>query len=110
MRFADGGELEVDAVIWATGYRSEYSWIRLPIFDDDGRLRHRRGVTDMPGLYFLGLTWQYTRGSALIGWVKDDAKFIAERIAAYQESKARPSVRPPVGVDTSAQVSTDERS
>jgi putative flavoprotein involved in K+ transport len=110
VRFADGGELEVDAVIWATGYRSEYSWIRLPIFDDDGRLRHRRGVTDMPGLYFLGLTWQYTRGSALIGWVKDDAKFIAERIAAYQESKARPSVRPPVGVDTSAQVSTDERS
>jgi len=110
VRFADGGELEVDAVIWATGYRSEYSWIRLPIFDDDGRLRHRRGVTDMPGLYFLGLTWQYTRGSALIGWVKDDAKFIAERIAAYQESKARPSVCPPVGVDTSAQVSTDERS
>jgi putative flavoprotein involved in K+ transport len=110
VRFEDGGELEVDAVIWATGYRPEYSWIRLPIFDDDGRLRHRRGVTDMPGLYFLGLTWQYTRGSALIGWVKDDAKFIAERIAAYQESKARPSVRPPVGVDTSAQVSTDERS
>jgi putative flavoprotein involved in K+ transport len=39
-------------------------------------------VTDVPGLCFLGLTWQHTRGSALIGWVKDDAEFIAERIAA----------------------------
>jgi len=110
VRFRDGSELEVDAVIWATGYRLEYSWIRLPVVDDDGRLRHRRGVTDLPGLYFLGLTWQYTRGSALIGWVKDDAEFIAERIAAHQESKARPSVRPQVGVGTSAQVSSDERS
>jgi putative flavoprotein involved in K+ transport len=87
--FEDGSEVEVDAVIWATGYRPEYSWIDLPIFDSDGRLRHRRGVTDVPGLYFLGLTWQYTRGSALIGWVKDDAQFIAERIAALPEAKAQ---------------------
>ena len=89
VRFEDGGELEVDTVIWATGYRPDYSWIKLPIFDEDGRLRHRRGVTDVPGLYFLGLTWQHTRGSALIGWVKDDAEYIAERIADDQESKAR---------------------
>ena len=79
------------------GYRADYSWIKLPIFDEDGRLRHRRGVTDVPGLYFLGLTWQHTRGSALIGWVKDDAEFIAERIAEYQESKARPAAETPVG-------------
>ena len=89
VRFEDGSEVEVDAVIWATGYRPDYSWIDLPILDSNGRLRHRRGVTDVPGLYFLGLTWQYTRGSALIGWVKDDAQFIAERIAALQEAKAR---------------------
>jgi putative flavoprotein involved in K+ transport len=104
VRFEDGSELEVDAVIWATGYRPDYSWIKLPIFDEDGRLRHRRGVTDVPGLYFLGLTWQYTRGSALIGWVKDDAEFVAERIVEYQESKARRSVRTPVGARS------DERS
>ena len=47
-RFADGSELEVDAVIWATGYRADYSWIKLPIFDEEGRLRHRRGVTMSP--------------------------------------------------------------
>jgi putative flavoprotein involved in K+ transport len=82
VRIADGSELEVDAVIWATGYRPDYSWIDLPVFDPDGRVRHRRGVTDVPGLYFLGLTWQHTRGSALLGWVKDDAEFIAEQIEA----------------------------
>jgi putative flavoprotein involved in K+ transport len=80
--FADGSELDVDAVVWATGFRSEYGWIDLPVFDDDGRVLHRRGVTDYPGLYFLGLSWQHTRGSALLGWVKDDAEFIAGRIAA----------------------------
>jgi putative flavoprotein involved in K+ transport len=85
--FEDGSELEADAVIWATGYRPDYSWIKLPIFDADGRLRHRRGVTDVPGLYFLGLTWQHTRGSALIGFVKDDAEFLAHRIDDLARSK-----------------------
>jgi putative flavoprotein involved in K+ transport len=89
VRFEDGDELEVEAVIWATGYRPDYGWIDLPVLDSNGRLRHRRGVTDVPGLCFLGLTWQHTRGSALIGWVKDDAQFIADRIAALQEAKAR---------------------
>jgi putative flavoprotein involved in K+ transport len=85
VRFADGSELEVDAVIWATGYRPDHSWIKLPVTDPSGRVRHRRGVTDVPGLYFLGLTWQYTRGSALLGWIKDDAEFIAEQIDAFAE-------------------------
>jgi putative flavoprotein involved in K+ transport len=67
VKFDDGSELEVDAVIWATGYRPDYSWIELPVFHEEGRLCHRRGVTDVPGLYFLGLTWQHTRGSALLG-------------------------------------------
>jgi putative flavoprotein involved in K+ transport len=90
VRFADGSsEPEVDAVIWATGYRPDYSWIDLPVCDQDGRLRHRRGVTDVPGLYFLGLTWQHTRGSALLGWVKDDAQFIAQQIAERENAPAR---------------------
>jgi putative flavoprotein involved in K+ transport len=106
VRFEDGSELEVDAVIWASGYRPDHSWIRLPVFDD-GRLRHRRGVADVPGLYFLGLTWQYTRGSALIGWVRDDAEFIAEQIAAYQASKA-PAAQEKVGAGAPAQARPDE--
>jgi FtsP/CotA-like multicopper oxidase with cupredoxin domain/cation diffusion facilitator CzcD-associated flavoprotein CzcO len=81
VRFEDGSELDVDGVIWATGYRADYSWIKLPVFGEDGRLLHQRGVTNVPGLLFLGLTWQHTRGSALIGFVKDDAEFISKKIA-----------------------------
>jgi putative flavoprotein involved in K+ transport len=92
VRFEDGSELEVDAVMWATGYRPDYAWIDLPLFDPDGRVRHRRGVTDVPGLYFLGLTWQHTRGSALIGWVKDDAAYIAEEIKTSYDRRNKPAV------------------
>jgi putative flavoprotein involved in K+ transport len=108
--FEDGTELEVDAVIWATGYRPDYSWIDIPVFDEHGGLRHRRGVTEIPGLYFLGLTWQWTRGSALIGWVKDDAEFIAEQIAAFAEPKTAEAGRTRVGAAASTRAGTDERS
>jgi putative flavoprotein involved in K+ transport len=86
--FADGSELAVDGVMWATGFRLDHRFLKLPIFDDRGRVRHRRGVTEVPGLYFLGLLWQHTRGSALLGWVKDDAQFIAQRIDAFAGSRA----------------------
>jgi putative flavoprotein involved in K+ transport len=109
-RFEDGSELEADAVIWATGYHPDYSWIKLPILDADGRLRHRRGVTDVSGLYFLGLTWQHTRGSALIGWVKDDAEFIAEKIAEYRASKAAPFGAARVAGAATAHAQPTERS
>ena len=85
--FSDGEQLPVDAVVWATGFRVDHSWIDAPVFDESGRAQHRRGVTDAPGLYFLGLQWQYTRGSALLGWVKEDARHIAEQIAAHQRAK-----------------------
>jgi putative flavoprotein involved in K+ transport len=103
VRFDDGSELDVEAVLWATGYRADYSWITLPNFHQEGRLRHRRGVTDVPGLYFLGLTWQHTRGSALIGWVKDDAEYIAEQIAEYQGSKPRQPGETPVSAGASSE-------
>jgi putative flavoprotein involved in K+ transport len=109
-RFEDGSELEADAVIWATGYHPDYSWIKLPNLDADGRLRHRRGVTDVSGLYFLGLTWQHTRGSALIGWVKDDAEFIAEKIAEYRASKAAPFGAARVAGAATAHAQPTERS
>jgi putative flavoprotein involved in K+ transport len=86
--FSDGERLLVDAVVWATGYRVDHSWIDAPVFDQNGRARHRRGVTPARGLYFLGLQWQYTRGSALLGWVNDDAHHIAEQITAHQPTRA----------------------
>jgi putative flavoprotein involved in K+ transport len=92
--FGDRSRLSPAAVIWATGFAIDHSFVHVPVFDDGARLMHRRGVTAAPGLYFLGLTWQHTRGSALLGWVKDDAEFIAERIAAHASRKpaaARPA-------------------
>jgi putative flavoprotein involved in K+ transport len=79
--FADGSRQQVRAVIWATGFRLDHAFVQLPVFGGDGRVAHRRGVTAVPGLYFLGLPWLRTRGSALLGWVKDDAAYIAARIA-----------------------------
>jgi putative flavoprotein involved in K+ transport len=72
----------------ATGFRADYSWVHIPGVVEDSRVVHRRGVTDVPGLYFLGLTWQHTRGSALLGFVKDDAAYLADRIMEYQRLAA----------------------
>jgi putative flavoprotein involved in K+ transport len=96
--FADGARVQPNAVIWATGFALDHSLVKAPVFDDAGRVLHRRGVTSAPGLYFLGLPWQHTRGSALLGWVKDDAAFIAERVAEFAERRvaARPAHAPSV--------------
>jgi putative flavoprotein involved in K+ transport len=83
VRFADHSLLEdVGVVVWATGYRPNYDWIDVPGVVREGHVLHRRGVSEVPGLYFLGLSWQYTRGSALLGFVNDDATFLADRIQA----------------------------
>ncbi len=87
--FADESTLDVDAVVWATGYRLDHSWIEPSVVDAEGALRHRRGVTELAGLYVLGLPWQHTRGSALLGWVKDDAEFIAGEIARAANDQTR---------------------
>jgi putative flavoprotein involved in K+ transport len=93
VRFADGTEVQVAGVVWATGFRADHSWIDVPVFDSAGRLVHERGVTEAPGLYFLGLSWQHTRGSALLGWVGDDAEHIANRVLAFQPPARTESTR-----------------
>ena len=81
VRFADHSLLEdVDVVVWATGYRSDYGWIQVPGVVREGQVVHRRGVAGVPGLYFLGLSWQHTRGSALLGFVQEDAAYLADHI------------------------------
>ena len=81
-RFSDDSRLAPGTVIWATGFTLDHSLVQLPVFDEHGGVVHQRGVTTSPGLYFLGLPWQHTRGSALLGWVKDDAEHLAQHIAA----------------------------
>jgi putative flavoprotein involved in K+ transport len=87
VQFADHSTLEdVGVVVWATGYRSDYSWIQIPDVVREGHVVHRRGVSEVPGLYFLGLSWQHTRGSALLGFVNDDATYLADRIATRHQA------------------------
>ena len=94
VRFADGTSLDVGVVIWATGYRPDYSWIDIPGVTRDGKVVHRRGVTDVPGLYFLGLSWQHTRGSALLGFVHDDAAYLAGLITSHARAAKAAASRP----------------
>ena len=96
VRFTDGTTLAVGTVVWATGYRSDYSWIGIPGVVRDGTVTHRRGATKVPGLYFLGLSWQHTCGSALLGFVRDDATSLASRIATTA-SAAQAAAQPAPG-------------
>ena len=92
VRFADGSSLDAGIVIWTAGYRSDYSWIHIPGVAGDGHLIHRRGVTDVPGLYFLGLSWQHSRGSALLGFVHEDAAYLVGRITSRAPAR-QPAAR-----------------
>jgi putative flavoprotein involved in K+ transport len=87
VHFADGHRADVDAIVWATGFRPDYGWIHVPVLDEHGLPIHRRGVTDAPGLYFLGTKHQYSRGSALIYWIKDDAAHIVNQAAASHRTE-----------------------
>jgi len=83
-RFGDGTSVEVDAIVWATGFRPDYSWIVADgVTDPSGRPRHDGGRSlAVPGLWFLGLPWQRTRGSALLGFVQRDAAHLDTRMFA----------------------------
>jgi putative flavoprotein involved in K+ transport len=79
--FASGQSADVRNVIWATGFALDYRWIQVPdAVNEAGKPIHRRGVSPVKGLYFLGLPWQYRRSSALLGGVGEDAGYLAEQI------------------------------
>jgi putative flavoprotein involved in K+ transport len=82
-QLVDGRLLDVAVVVWATGFRPDFGWIDLPIFDHAGDPAHHRGVVAAaPGLYFLGLPFQYTPTSDHVGGVGRDARHIAQHLAA----------------------------
>jgi putative flavoprotein involved in K+ transport len=104
----DGRVMQVANVIWCTGFRTDYSWIDLPIFDEYGYPVHKRGVVSShPGLYFMGLPFQRTLSSTLILGVGKDAGYIANHIAskrAEKEVKYRTSMRDSKVEQTSKQL------
>jgi putative flavoprotein involved in K+ transport len=71
----------IRTVIWATGYRRAYPWLRVPVLDADGEIVHQGGVTAVPGLYVLGMQFQRRRNSSFIDGVGADALVIAQAIA-----------------------------
>jgi putative flavoprotein involved in K+ transport len=94
LRELDLGAAGVTSIVWATGYVSDYGWLQVDAFDENGRPKHSRGVSTEPGVYFLGLPWQSRRGSSFIWGVWHDAKYLADQIAiqrgylAYQAFEA----------------------
>jgi putative flavoprotein involved in K+ transport len=86
---AEGSRRSPDAVVWATGFRPSYPWLHVPVLDETGAPIQEQGITDVPGLAFLGLPWQRNRGSALLGWVGRDAEVLAGQLGA-QLAASRP--------------------
>jgi putative flavoprotein involved in K+ transport len=86
----------ITSVIWATGYRFDFSMIRLPVLDSDGYPIQKRGVTDYPGLYFVGMPWLHNAKSGILFGVAQDAAHIAVAINAdaSEPRKGRPSAKP----------------
>ncbi|OCX33020.1 FAD-dependent oxidoreductase [Bradyrhizobium sp. UASWS1016] len=82
LRAVDLGAERIGSVIWATGYGLDLNWIDIPLVDADGAPRHRHGVSDVPGLYFLGLQWLSKMKSSFLSGVGDDAAALADHIAA----------------------------
>jgi putative flavoprotein involved in K+ transport len=84
--FSDGTTTEVDAVVWASGFKPDFTWIDADVTTADGHIRHQEGRTDVPGLWVLGQPWQRTRGSSLLGFVQLDAERIANELALSSPS------------------------
>lgn len=80
---------EVRTVLWATGFRPDFSWLALPVFDRKGRLRHAGGVVDAPGLYVLGLPFLRRRKSSFIHGAGDDVRELGAHLAAWLDRTTR---------------------
>lgn len=82
-RLAEPHTLDPAAVVWATGYTQDYTWLDVPgALAPDGRPRQSFGVSAVPGLFHIGLSFQHSRGSALLGWVGEDAAIVVDRLVA----------------------------
>lgn len=79
--FQSGEKEDFDAVVWATGFTTDLSWVNIPqLFDLNGNPKHKKGVSNVPGLYFLGFEWQRSRSSSLIAGTDRDARYIVKRL------------------------------
>jgi len=80
---------EIATIIWATGFRPDYSWLDVPVLDRKGYVRHDGGVADAPGLYIIGMPFLRRRKSTLIDGAGDDARDLVDHLAAYLDDCSR---------------------
>ena len=74
---------EIRTIVWATGFRPDYSWLEVPVFDRKGGLRHDGGIVDAPGVYALGLPFLRRRKSSFIHGAEDDARELCAELASH---------------------------
>jgi putative flavoprotein involved in K+ transport len=73
-------ESNITSIIWTTGFTGDFSYLKLPVFSENGRLKYSDGVSDIEGLYFLGLPWLRKRKSGIISGIREDSEFVAEQL------------------------------
>jgi putative flavoprotein involved in K+ transport len=78
----------IRTIIWATGYRPDYTWLEVPVFDYRGRLRHDGGIVDSPGMYMLGIPVLRCRRSSFIDGAGNDARYLCAHLASYLDNSA----------------------
>ncbi len=84
----DLGDGAIRTIVWATGYRPDYSWLDVPVLDRKGRIRHDGGVVAAPGMYLMGIQFLRRRKSALIDGAGDDARDLSDHLASYLDGRA----------------------
>src|SRR5690606_36577974 len=82
----------IRTVLWATGFRPDYAWLDVPVFDRRDNLRHHGGVVDAPGLYVLGLPFMRRRKSSFIHGAEDDAREFAAHLVSFLDVQSQPTI------------------
>ncbi len=80
---------KIKTIVWATGFRPDYSWLRVPVLDRKGNLKHDRGIVEAPGLYVLGLPCLRRRKSSFIHGAEDDVNELSSHLGGYLDDTAR---------------------
>ena len=87
----DMADHEIRTIIWSTGFNHDHGFIKLPVFDNNGKLLHKNGIPDYPGLYFLGHPWLRSRKSTILFGIIDDVEFVVDHMHKHAKEKFSPT-------------------
>jgi len=82
-------ENNIKTIIWSTGFDHDHSYIKLPVFDEKGKLIHQDGIPEFPGFYFLGYPWLRTRKSPILFGIIEDVKFVVDKLYASSKENTK---------------------